>query len=49
MPRAVGGVGDLLVTVEVMVPKELSEEQRQAVEALAAVEAANPRAHLGVV
>jgi molecular chaperone DnaJ len=49
MPRAAGGAGDLLVTVEVMVPKDLSVEQRQAVEALAAVEAANPRAHLGVV
>jgi molecular chaperone DnaJ len=48
MPRAGGGAGDLLVTIEVAVPKDLSDEQRQAVEALAAVEAANPRAHLGV-
>ena len=48
MPRPAGGAGDLLVTVEVMVPKDLSEEQRQAVEALSAVEAVNPRAHLGV-
>jgi molecular chaperone DnaJ len=48
MPKAGGGSGDLLVTVDVVVPQSLSEEQRQAVEALAATESANPRAHLGV-
>ena len=48
MPKAVGGAGDLLVTVDVIVPQSLSDEQRQAVEALAATESANPRAHLGV-
>jgi molecular chaperone DnaJ len=48
MPKAGGGVGDLMVTVDVVVPQALSDEQRQAVEALAATEAANPRAHLGV-
>jgi len=48
MPRAGGGAGDLLVTVDVVVPQALSDEQRQAVEALAATESANPRAHLGV-
>ena len=48
MPKAGGGAGDLLVTVDVVVPQSLSDEQRQAVEALAATEAANPRAHLGV-
>ena len=48
MPKASGGAGDLLVTVDVIVPQTLSDEQRQAVEALAATEAANPRAHLGV-
>jgi len=48
MPRAAGGAGDLLVTLDVVVPRTLSDEQRQAVEALAATESANPRAHLGV-
>ena len=48
MPKAGAGAGDLLVTVDVVVPQTLSDEQRQAVEALAATEAANPRAHLGV-
>jgi molecular chaperone DnaJ len=48
MPKAGGGAGDLLVTVDVLVPQSLSEEQRQAVEALAAATTANPRAHLGV-
>jgi len=40
--------GDLLVTVEVAVPRKLSSEQRQAVEALADVSDESPRAHLGV-
>ena len=48
MPKAAGGVGDLMVTVDVVVPQALSDEQRQAVEALAATDSANPRAHLGV-
>src|SRR5436305_1034736 len=48
MPKPGGGAGDLLVTVDVVVPQSLSDEQRQAVEALAATESANPRAHLGV-
>jgi molecular chaperone DnaJ len=48
MPKAGGSAGDLLVTVDVVVPQALSDEQRQAVEALAATESANPRAHLGV-
>jgi molecular chaperone DnaJ len=47
MPKATG-TGDLLVTVEVVVPQSLSDEQRQALEAFAAAEAANPRAHLEV-
>ena len=34
--RGVPGRGDLLVTVEVSVPRTLTEEQRRAVEALAA-------------
>ncbi len=42
------GKGDLLVTVQVAVPKSLSDEQRQAVEALAAATTESPRQHLGV-
>lgn len=42
------GTGDLLVTIEVMVPTELSDEQRSAVEALAAATTESPRRHLGV-
>ena len=38
--------GDLLVTVEVAVPKKLNKEQRAAVEALASVSDAAPRQHL---
>jgi len=48
LPKAAGGAGDLLVTVDIVVPQTLSDEQRQAVEALAATDSANPRAHLGV-
>jgi molecular chaperone DnaJ len=41
--------GDLLVTVEVVVPQKLSKEERRAVEALAAAaDGRSPRAHLGV-
>jgi molecular chaperone DnaJ len=40
--------GDLLVTVEVAVPANLSAEERRAVEALAAANSESPRAHLGV-
>ena len=43
---ATGGVGDLLVTVEVAVPSKLSDAEREAVEALAAAAASSPRAHL---
>jgi molecular chaperone DnaJ len=46
--RPGGGVGDLLVTVEVLVPRQLTGEQRDAVEKLAASTEDNPRAHLGV-
>jgi molecular chaperone DnaJ len=42
------GTGDLLVKVEVDVPKRLSEAQREAVEALAAGTTESPRRHLGV-
>ncbi len=40
--------GDLLVTVEVAVPAKLSEEERAAVEALAAAATESPRDHLQV-
>jgi molecular chaperone DnaJ len=46
--RGVPGRGDLLVTVEVAVPRRLSEDQRRAVEALAAATAESPRVSLGV-
>ena len=42
------GTGDLLVTVEVAVPQKLSDDERKAVEALAAATAESPRSHLGV-
>ena len=42
------GTGDLLVTVEVVVPEQLSDEQRQVIEALAAAMPESPRRHLGV-
>jgi molecular chaperone DnaJ len=40
-----GGRGDLLVTVEVAVPKRVSGAERDAVEALAGVMEDNPRSH----
>src|SRR5579875_2032597 len=43
-----GPPGDLLVTVEVVVPTELNEAQRKALEALARATSTSPRAHLGV-
>jgi molecular chaperone DnaJ len=42
------GTGDLLVTVDVVVPEELTEAQREAVEALASASTESPRRHLGV-
>ena len=45
--RGVKG-GDLLATVEVVVPDTLSDAQRAAVEALAAASPESPRRHLGV-
>ena len=46
--RSGGGAGDLLVTVEVDVPRRLDDRQRAAVEALAAALPGSPRASLGV-
>ncbi|MGH9300469.1 MAG: molecular chaperone DnaJ [Acidimicrobiales bacterium] len=45
-PRS-GGAGDLLVTVEVIVPSELTEEQRRAIQALDKVSGPSPREYLG--
>ena len=42
------GHGDLMVTVQVSVPSRLTDEQREAVEALADTLPAAPREHLGV-
>jgi molecular chaperone DnaJ len=40
--------GDLLVTVEVVVPQKLSADEREAIEKLAAASSESPRRHLGV-
>jgi len=42
------GRGDLLVTIEVVVPTTLNDEQRRAVEDFAKATSDSPRAHLGV-
>jgi molecular chaperone DnaJ len=44
--RRDGTKGDLLVTVEVVVPTDLSDEAKAALETFAATQAGNPRAHL---
>jgi molecular chaperone DnaJ len=44
--RRDGTKGDLLVTVEVVVPKTLTDEARAALETFAAAQPDNPRAHL---
>lgn len=47
--EAGSGIGDLLVTIEVTVPTEISDEERTALEALSnAASKRNPRSHLGV-
>jgi len=47
-PRKDGSRGDLLVTVEVAVPKKVSDKAKEALEAYRAATAnENPRAHLG--
>jgi molecular chaperone DnaJ len=40
--------GDLIVTIDVVVPTELSDDQRAAIEQLAEATTVSPRAHLGV-
>lgn len=47
LPRPSGGRGDLLVTIDVVVPSSLTPEQRAAVEALAKAFPESPRARLG--
>ena len=42
------GAGDLLVTVEIAVQKDLTDDQRKAVEALAEAFPESPREYLGV-
>jgi len=42
-PKKGGGRGDLLIQVEVAVPKELSGEERALFEQLAAASSFNPR------
>jgi molecular chaperone DnaJ len=44
--RSDGGAGDLLVTLEVAVPKRLSKEAREALQAYADAVPGDPRAHL---
>lgn len=46
--RGTGDKGDLLVVVDVVVPEQLSDEERAAVEALAAATTRSPRDHLGL-
>ncbi|MHB8669692.1 MAG: molecular chaperone DnaJ [Acidimicrobiales bacterium] len=48
VPSASGGPGDLLVTVDVAVPAKLNDEERIAVERLAAASTESPRRYLGV-
>jgi len=45
---AKGEPGDLLVTFDIVVPNELSDDERAAVEALAERLGGNPREELGV-
>ena len=48
IPRASGDPGALLVTFDVIVPKELDDDAKAVVEQLAASLPGNPREHLGV-
>ena len=46
--KAKKSAGDLLVTVQITMPRKLSKQQREAVEAFAAATTDSPREHLGV-
>jgi molecular chaperone DnaJ len=48
IPRASGDSGALLVTFDVVVPKELDDDAKTAVEQLATALPGNPRENLGV-
>ena len=48
IPRTSGDPGALLVTFDVVVPKELDDDAKAAIETLAAALPGNPREHLGV-
>ena len=48
IPRTSGDPGALLVTFDVVVPHELDDDAKAAVETLAAALPTNPREHLGV-
>jgi molecular chaperone DnaJ len=43
-----GDAGDLIVTFEVVVPEQLTADEREAIESMAAKLTTNPREHLGV-
>jgi molecular chaperone DnaJ len=45
-PKRTGGAGDLLVTIEVAVPKSLSADAREALEKYAAAQPDDPRPHI---
>jgi molecular chaperone DnaJ len=49
VPRRDGTRGDLLVTVEVAVPKDLSPEAREALQSFAQSQPEDPRAHLNAM
>jgi molecular chaperone DnaJ len=46
VPTRAGGAGDLLVTVDVAVPQNLSSDAREALEKYAAAQPDDPRPHL---
>jgi molecular chaperone DnaJ len=48
IPRSSGDPGALLVTFDVVVPQELDDDAKAAIETLAAALPGNPREHLGV-
>lgn len=45
-PRSKGGQGDLLVKIQVEIPKKLSRKEKEALEKFAEVHTASPREHL---
>ncbi len=47
-PKAKGGAGDLLVTVQVDVPQKLSKEEKELLSRLQEVQRESPRKRLGV-